>query len=148
MRDITIDRNTIYGWSTAATGGAVKIRNGEDILIRHNRFLRSGILAYTYQEEGSVPEYFKNVCIEGNSIQFEFDGLSVANHQGILYWRNFGSASDGREQNVVIRNNTVTGGVLQIHNSDLSAFSITGNTASNYLVDDQTLDLKTFNLVR
>jgi len=147
MRDITIANNTISGWSAAATGGAVKIRNGEDIVIRHNRFLRSGILAYTYQEDGSAPEYFKNVSIEGNTIQFESDGLSVANHQGILYWRNFGNPNDGHEQNILIRNNTVSGGVLKIHNADLSAFSVVCNTSSGFLVEG-AIDLRLSNLVR
>lgn len=144
---IVIIGNSISGWSPTASGGSVKIRNGEDITIQNNTFNDSGIMAYTYEGTNQCntnsnvvnascpPAYLKNVDIKGNIIVLTTNESDRC--QGIVYWRNFGRKSDIHEENILIYQNKLYGGCIRIENAYSPAFKVYENTVNDciYTVD-------------
>src|SRR5690606_36905093 len=65
---LTIRQNTISGWPANDTGGAVKARNGQNLLITQNTFNNSGILLYVYSTSSGSFMYLNNAVISTNTI--------------------------------------------------------------------------------
>ena len=130
---IVIIGNSISGWSPTASGGSVKIRNGEDITIQNNTFNDSGIMAYTYEGTNQCntnsnvvnascpPAYLKNVDIKGNIIVLTTNESDRC--QGIVY--------------ILIYQNKLYGGCIRIENAYSPAFKVYENTVNDciYTVD-------------
>ncbi|WAC40716.1 right-handed parallel beta-helix repeat-containing protein [Pedobacter sp. SL55] len=111
---VTIHNNTISGWPTNADGGAIKARNGQNIIISNNTLNTSGILLYTYDNTPAFP-YLDYVKVLNNQINI----ASAINdiYHGIGYWRNSTSVS---EYSIRIEGNILPNGTISFNGSNLN----------------------------
>ena len=107
---LSITDNTISGWPTNASGGAIKARNGQNLTISNNTLSTSGILLYVYSNTPAHP-FLKNVIIEGNTINVSSSVNDI--YHGIGYWRNTSSSSFS-EYSIRIANNSLPNGRIKI----------------------------------
>jgi len=110
-KGLSVCDNDISGWTTELTGGAIKVRDGSDYIIRRNRCTGSGILLYNYE----TPSYdLERVQVCDNIVKTaSWDGSTAANRAtGISYWR---TDPEGTEKSIRIEGNTVENGVIVIH---------------------------------
>ncbi|MDO5980163.1 right-handed parallel beta-helix repeat-containing protein [Flavivirga spongiicola] len=107
---LNITDNTISGWPTNASGGAIKARNGQNLTISNNTLSTSGILLYVYSNTPAHP-FLKNVVIEGNTINVSSSANDI--YHGIGYWRNTPSSSFS-EYSIRIANNSLPNGRIKI----------------------------------
>jgi hypothetical protein len=70
---LVISGNTISGWPANGSGGAVKVRNGQNVTISGNTMNGSGVLLYEYSNLPAFP-YLKNVIVSGNTINMSATG--------------------------------------------------------------------------
>jgi hypothetical protein len=84
---VTVKDNTITGWHPNGSGGAIKARNGQNILIEDNIFTHSGVLLYVY-ETNKIQQHLKNVTIRNNLIDIIDNDGSSSIYKGIGYWTN------------------------------------------------------------
>ena len=110
FNDLSITDNTISGWPTNASGGAIKARNGQNLTISNNILNTSGILLYVYSNNPANP-FLENVIIEGNTINVSSSNNDI--YHGIGYWRNT-SNSDFSEYSIRIANNSLPNGRIKI----------------------------------
>lgn len=82
---INITDNTISGWPPNGSGGSIKARNGQNIIIENNTFETSGILLYVY-ETSKIQQQLKNVIIKDNKIDIIGGDSSASIYNGIGYW--------------------------------------------------------------
>jgi len=127
--------NEIRGWSSTATGGAVKARNGDRTTIQGNHFENSGVLLYTY--DGTVVPHLRDVLVADNVIDVAEPlllGRSVEETYGaIQYWRSFASTDLAVEQAITLRDNTIVGGGVEVFEPAVAeAFQITGNRGTYF----------------
>jgi|TARA_R110002050_G_scaffold296094_1_gene455671 hypothetical protein len=107
---LNITDNTISGWPTNASGGAIKARNGQNLTISNNTLNTSGILLYVYSNNPANP-FLKNVLIDGNTINVSSSDNDI--YHGIGYWRNT-SDSNFSEYSIRIVNNSLPNGRIKI----------------------------------
>ncbi len=107
---LDITNNTISGWPTNASGGAIKARNGQNLTISDNTLNTSGILLYVYSNTPAHP-FLKNVVIDGNTINVSNSNNDI--YHGIGYWRNTSSSSFS-EYSIRIANNSLPNGRIKI----------------------------------
>ncbi|WP_052143620.1 right-handed parallel beta-helix repeat-containing protein [Wocania ichthyoenteri] len=128
--------NTISGWPTNASGGAIKARNGQNLTITDNTLNTSGILLYVYSNNPSNP-FLKNVVIDGNTINVSSSTNDI--YHGIGYWRNTSSSSFS-EYSIRIANNSLPNGRIKIGTPvDASDFNAGSGGVFNNNIDAITL---------
>lgn len=110
FNDITIKNNTISGWPTNSSGGALKIRNGDGAIIQNNTMNTSGILMYVYENTPNHP-FLKNIEILNNTITVANSANDI--YHGIGYWRDT-SMSGFLEESIRISGNNLSNGTLKI----------------------------------
>lgn len=76
VKNLFIVNNQVDGWSNTVSGGAVKVRNSEDVFIVSNNFKTSGVLAYTHWH--GQPRHFERVLIADNRIDLDDRGTGIA----------------------------------------------------------------------
>lgn len=109
---LVISNNTISGWPTNGSGGAVKARNGQNLKITNNVFNHSGILLYTYVS-GTAHPFLKNVLIKDNIINVDPSTPVGGIYRGIGYYRNTGDPNF-TEYSMRIENNKLPYGTIGI----------------------------------
>jgi hypothetical protein len=103
---VNITSNTISGWPPNGSGGSIKARNGENIIIENNTFETSGILLYVY-ETSKIQQHLKNVVIKDNKIDIIGGDSSASIYNGIGYWTD----TDYRNEfSIRIEGNTIKNG--------------------------------------
>lgn len=110
---LTISGNTISGWPASGDGGAVKARNGENLVVSGNTFNTSGILLYTYVNP-TDHQYLKNVKVLNNTINLPAPTSGMTG--GIGYYREAGTT--GIEYSVRIEGNQLPNGAINISASN------------------------------
>lgn len=126
---LVIHKNTIKGWPANGSGGAIKARNGQNLVISENVFHDSGILLYIYINPTGY-QYLKNVEIRHNEIHLQ--ELVGGMYGGIGYWRESGVT--GIEESINIRSNTMPLGSISISASNgfnASSFNSNGGGVFN-----------------
>lgn len=103
---VEITNNTISGWQPNGSGGSIKARNGQNILIEDNVFKNSGILLYVY-ETSKIQQHLKNVLIKNNSIEIIDSDGTVSIYNGIGYWTDF---TYENEYAIRVEGNTIVNG--------------------------------------
>lgn len=138
FNSLTISNNTISGWPAAATGGAVKIRNGENATVSNNTFIRSGVLMYVYTTGYYL--FLRNVDVIDNTItQDSWDGTPSI-HKGIGFWRNYGDSTEEAEESIYISGNTITRGCINIAtNTNTDFFNLNGGGVFNNTINTGTI---------
>lgn len=139
VRGLVIVGNRADGWTDSGSGGSVKLRNSDDVLIARNHFRVSGVLTHTYWH--TDPTRFTRVRVEENRID-----LAGRSGQAIGYWRSTDTGSsredlcqrrDGGERELYItRNRMVSGGAITVQCATGSQICVSGNV-------NATLELKT-----
>lgn len=117
VKGLAVTRNYADGWTNTATGGSVKIRNGEDIVVAGNRFLGSAIIGTTHWHD--QPRHLRRVLIKDNFIDLRGDKNPA---MGITYRRSdaaasptrYCSASGGEDDIFIIGNHFVNGGAINL----------------------------------
>jgi hypothetical protein len=134
-RDVVVTGNYIDGWTNTGTGGAVKLRNGDDFFVVNNHFMTSGMIAYTYWHTG--PRHLSHVLIEGNRLDLLGDGSPGF---GISYRRS--AEQPGRyprlcqERNVendihIVGNTFLNGGSINLACADGREICAQGNAGTH-----------------
>lgn len=127
--------NTISGWPADASGGAIKARNGEELLIQDNVMTTSGILLYTYKH--NTHPFLNNVIVENNVINVA--GPADDLYHGIGYWRN---TADGSEFSIRIANNELPNGTIKASFGSLSVNDFNADGGGVFNNDISTMNLK------
>ncbi|MCU4174047.1 hypothetical protein [Carboxylicivirga sp. N1Y90] len=127
--------NTISGWPADASGGAIKARNGDELLIQDNVMNTSGILLYTYKH--STQPYLNNVIVENNFINVA--GPANDLYHGIGYWRN---TPDGSELSIRIANNELSNGTIKASFGSLVVGDFNAAGGGVFNNDISTMNLK------
>ncbi|MFL0075919.1 right-handed parallel beta-helix repeat-containing protein [Tenacibaculum maritimum] len=112
---LTIKNNTISGWPASAAGGAVKARNGKNLIIEGNVFNNSGVMLYVYGSKPATP-YLDKVIIKNNTINISNAGDNL--YSGISYWRNTSNVQF-YERSIRIEGNTLPNGTIKINSANL-----------------------------
>ncbi|CAA0197941.1 putative lipoprotein [Tenacibaculum maritimum] len=112
---LTIKNNTISGWPASAAGGAVKARNGKNLIIEGNVFNNSGVMLYVYGSKPATP-YLDKVIIKNNTINISNAGDNL--YSGISYWRNMSNVQF-YERSIRIEGNTLPNGTIKINSANL-----------------------------
>jgi len=107
FHSLVIRKNYIKGWSLSPYGGALKLRNADQLFVLGNELINSGILLYTYTSdnadinrgypvnEPSFPIHLNVARIFDNRVDLTkvFGSWNVEPQidkmAGISYWRNF-----------------------------------------------------------
>lgn len=110
---LTIQHNVIKGWPANGSGGAIKARNGKNLVINANQMHTSGVLLYIYIEP-SAYQFLKNVQVTNNKIYM--DTLVGGMYGGIGYWRQAGVT--GQEESFLISDNEMPNGSISISGSN------------------------------
>jgi hypothetical protein len=110
-KGLVIEDNDIAGWTIEMTGGAIKVRDGDDYIVRRNRCADSGILLYNYK---NCAFDLVHALVADNTIHVAKWDEAVAPYRatGISYWRNF---AEGTERSIRIENNRIENGVIVVH---------------------------------
>jgi len=126
-----IKYNTINGWPSDASGGAVKARNGHYLTICGNIMGGSGVLLYEYD----VPayNYFKFVDVSYNTITVASPVNDM--YHGIGYYRN---NTNGFEHSIRITHNTMPNGTIY---ANFGALNVTNFNAASGGVFDNDMGL-------
>ncbi|EHQ29325.1 right-handed parallel beta-helix repeat-containing protein [Mucilaginibacter paludis] len=127
---LTISNNTISGWPANGSGGAVKVRNGQNVTISSNTMNNSGVLLYEYSNLPAYP-YLKYVIVSGNTINMD----SAANdaYHGVGYYRD--NTTD-TEYSILIQNNLIPNGTIWVNGSNLNVTNF--NAAGGGVYNNQT----------
>ena len=137
FKGIIIENNTISGWPTNSSGGTIKIRNGEDAIIKNNDLITSGIIMYVYENTPNHP-YLKNIQILNNTISVSNSEDDI--YHGIGYWRNT-IASGFYEESITISGNGLPNGTIKISSPiDAELFNKSGGGVYNNNVGVMYLD--------
>lgn len=126
---LKIQDNVIKGWPANGSGGAIKARNGQNLVISNNEFHTSGVLLYIYIEP-SAYQYLKNVQITNNKIYL--DSLVGGMYGGIGYWRQGGVT--GQEEAILISDNEMPNASISISGSNgfsSAQFNLSGGGVFN-----------------
>jgi hypothetical protein len=107
---LTIVNNTISGWPANGSGGSVKARNGQHLVISNNIFNGSGILLYEYKSNVNHP-FLKYVVVANNTINIGAPVMDL--YHGIGYYRDSYDVGHG-EYSIKIENNQLPNGTLVI----------------------------------
>src|SRR5262249_12613233 len=106
------------GWPANSSGGAIKARNGQHLIISQNTLRNSGILLYEYDDD---PPYLKFVVVSDNTIE---DIPPIKDdktfYHGIGYDRN---NPNGAEESIRIEKNYLPGGYITISDTDFNAYN-------------------------
>lgn len=138
-----IYRNTVSGWTMAAFGGGLKLRNSQDIEVCRNTFCESGLhmFANTSVKDGNgfftVYPLLKDIVVDSNRIiLYQQDPYDVADaFADRRLALNFARDSDSGlgESNISITNNDLINGNVEISTTngvqpnDRQYFNIVGN---------------------
>ena len=138
FKNLTITDNTISGWPANSSGGALKVRNGENATITNNTLNDSGILLYVYSNTPLHP-FLKNVIIENNTINV----LNATNdiYHGIGYYRNTSDANFS-EYSIRIANNNLVNGRIKI-SAPVSAVNFNASNGGVFNNNMAVLDIAT-----
>lgn len=130
---VTILNNTISGWPPNGSGGSIKARNGQNLVIEDNHFKTSGILLYVY-ETSKIQQHLKNVMVKNNTIQIIGGDASVAIYNGIGYWTD---TEYQNEYSIRIEGNIITNGycVLKTAAINVDGFNANGGGLYNNACD-------------
>lgn len=132
---VTIRNNIISGWPRNGSGGSIKVRNAQNLLIEGNTMSTSGIIMYVNEqnEDSEVQLHLKNVIIKDNTINIE-GPIDLENrdlHGGIGYYTNF-STENGNEESIRIESNTINNGYIQIVHSRVNTTRFNLNEGGIY----------------
>jgi hypothetical protein len=147
VQDLTVVGNRVDGWTNTSDGGALKLRDAEDVVVSDNHFQTSGILAFTHfcAEDKAVTctdqqvPHLLRVRIDRNRIDVPDEGLGAKNVRGISYWRtsvrpvkSTGPVCTGTGfEDIRITNNTFPrGGVVHVHCAEGAKVCVAGNTGA------------------
>lgn len=111
---LTITNNNISGWPANGSGGAVKVRNGQNVTISTNTMTGSGVLLYEYDNIPAFP-YLKYVVVSGNTINMSATGNDA--YHGIGYYRD--NTTD-MEYSILIQNNLIPNGTIWVNGANLN----------------------------
>jgi hypothetical protein len=123
---LVISGNTISGWPANGSGGAVKVRNGQNVTISGNTMNGSGVLLYEYSNLPAFP-YLKNVIVSGNTINMSATGNDA--YHGIGYYRD--NAID-MEYSIKINNNILPAGTIWVNGANLNVANFNANGGGVY----------------
>ncbi|MEO6521532.1 MAG: right-handed parallel beta-helix repeat-containing protein [Mucilaginibacter sp.] len=123
---LTITNNTISGWPATGSGGAVKVRNGQNATISTNTMNGSGVLLYEYDNIPAFP-YLKYVVVSGNNINMSATGNDA--YHGIGYYRD--NTTD-MEYSILIQNNLIPNGTIWINGANLSTANFNASGGGVY----------------
>jgi len=123
---LVISGNTISGWPANGSGGAVKVRNGQNVTISGNTMNGSGVLLYEYSNLPAFP-YLKNVVVSGNTINMSATGNDA--YHGIGYYRD--NATD-MEYSIKINNNLIPAGTIWVNGANLNVANFNANGGGVY----------------
>jgi len=134
---VNINNNTITGWPTNADGGAIKARNGQNIVISNNTLNTSGILLYEYDNTPNYP-YLNDVKVLNNQINI----TSAVNdiYHGIGYYRN---NAIGTEYSIRIEGNILPNGTISFNGANLNVSNFNAANGGIFNNDYGILNLKT-----
>ena len=134
---ITINNNTISGWPANADGGAIKARNGQNLMISNNTLNDSGILLYEYANTPAFP-YLDYVKVLNNKINI----VSPVNdiYHGIGYYRD--NTTDS-EYSIRIEGNIVPNGTISFNGANLNVTNFNAVSGGVYNNNYGILNLKT-----
>lgn len=133
---LTISNNTITGWPANADGGAVKARNGQNLVISGNTFNDSGILLYEYGNTPAYP-YLNYVKVLNNTINISANLNDI--YHGIGYYRD---NTTGTEYSIRVEGNIVTNGTISFAGSNLNITNFNAENGGVYTNDYGILNLK------
>lgn len=134
---VTISNNTISGWPTNGSGGAVKARNGKNLTISNNTFNDSGVMLYEYDNTPAYP-YLNNVRVLNNIINIASPVNDI--YHGIAYWRN---NTTGSEYSIRIEGNTLPNGTISFTGNNINVANFNAANGGVYNNDYGLLYLKT-----
>jgi len=123
---LVISGNTILGWPANGSGGAVKVRNGQNVTISGNTMNGSGVLLYEYSNLPAFP-YLKNVIVSGNTINMSATGNDA--YHGIGHYRD--NATD-MEYSIKISNNILPAGTIWVNGANLNVANFNANGGGVY----------------
>ncbi len=106
---LTVQRNTIGGWTATADGMCAKLRNGENAVFSENKCSKSGIGLFVYAN--AEPRYLKNIKIENNDFTLDPWNNTLSVYNGIGYYR---TDAQGIEASIRIANNRLPQGCIFI----------------------------------
>lgn len=118
---LTISNNTISGWPTNASGGAIKARNGQSVTISNNTMNGSGVLLYEYANIPNFP-FLKNVIVSGNTINVSGPANDI--YHGIGYWRD---NNTDLEYSININNNLLPNGSIVANSANINVANFNAN---------------------
>ncbi len=133
---VTINNNTITGWPTNADGGAIKARNGQNIIISNNTLNTSGILLYEYDNTPAFP-YLDVVKVLNNQINIAAPVNDI--YHGIGYYRN---NTTGSEYSIRIEGNIVPNGTISFNGANLNVSNFNALGGGVYNNDYGLINLK------
>jgi hypothetical protein len=133
---LTISGNTISGWPTNGSGGAVKARNGQNVTISGNTFNDSGILLYEYSNTPAYP-YLNNVIVLNNTINITTNVNDI--YHGIGYYRD---NTTGTEYSFRIEGNIVPNGTISFAGNNINVTNFNAGNGGVYNNDYGILSLK------
>ena len=110
------------------SGGSIKARNGQNIIIENNTFETSGILLYVY-ETSKIQQQLKNVVIKDNKIDIIGGDLTASIYNGIGYWTD----TDYRNEfSIRIEGNTINNGYCIAKTSRINVDGFNANGGGFY----------------
>ncbi|RZK72989.1 MAG: right-handed parallel beta-helix repeat-containing protein [Pedobacter sp.] len=133
---ITINNNTITGWPANADGGAIKARNGQNLVISNNTLNTSGILLYEYANTPAFP-YLDYVKILNNQINIASPVNDI--YHGIGYYRD--NVTDS-EYSIRIEGNIVANGTISFNGAYLNVNNFNAVGGGVYNNDYGIMNLK------
>lgn len=149
--EITLSKNHVGGWSMSGTGGAIKLRNAENITISDNTFVGSGVHLYTYSPKDNGP-VLQNVNVLRNTIELGATtsddigripnrDIVTRNYGGIFYSFEAVNTPSAqweacKESGINIVGNTVKGGTIIIFDGvNGKAFDLSDNNCVQMIVE-------------
>lgn len=106
--NLQIRNNTIKFWTPTATGGSIKARNGDGLIIEDNTFHKSGVHLYVY--DNALPIHLNSVRVARNA--FYMSGGDSNGVDAIFYYR---TTDDGAESSIRISDNFIDDGRIHIY---------------------------------
>ncbi|SOD11485.1 right-handed parallel beta-helix repeat-containing protein [Pedobacter xixiisoli] len=134
---ITINKNTIIGWPPNADGGAIKARNGQNLIISNNTLNDSGILLYEYSNTPAFP-YLDYVKVLNNKINVASPVNDI--YHGIGYYRD---NTTHTEYSIRIEGNIVPNGTISFNGTNLNINDFNAANGGVYNNDYGIINLKT-----
>lgn len=127
IKDCLIQGNTVSGWTPLETGGAVKLRNGEDVRVLSNTFNGSGVLMYTY--DNTFPKYLMDIQVKNNVMNISGNN-AVSIYRGVGYWRDFTTGSY-LEDDFWIEGNDINNGCINLSWDGITVPQVNGGVNNN-----------------